>query len=246
MWETLMALAEAYPAEAVVIGLLASCVTMGSALIGLLRYLATRKKPQKVTIANPEAIIPPEPKSIVKMSPAEYAAELKKQRDEATAERDKTHGAERKILQDRIDELSRRLAEPEEALAQQHAKILSLEALLERSSNEVGGDLIAAAKAALEKGDNSLADQIFADIENRNELAVQETARAAFGRGEIAEDEVRWHDAYTHYKRAADLSDDLDHLHAYARMTWRLAKGDEAVTAFETCLLYTSPSPRDA
>ena len=87
-----------------------------------------------------------------------------------------------------------------------------LEALLERSGNDIGGDRIAQAKAALEKGDYSIADDIFAEIEARNTLAVQETARAAFGRGEIAEEQVRWADAATHYTRAADLDPTFDHI----------------------------------
>ena len=36
-------------------------------------------------------------------------------------------------------------------------------------------------------------------------MEVAEAARAAFGRGEIAEEEVRWNDAADHYARAARL-----------------------------------------
>ncbi|MEJ6479545.1 MAG: tetratricopeptide repeat protein, partial [Octadecabacter sp.] len=153
--------------------------------------------------------------------------------DDAIAERDKLHGSERAILEDKIAELGRRLANPEEALAQQHAIIIALEEKLARFGNTIGGDRIADAKAALEQGDYSIADDIFAEIEANNDLAVQESARAAYGRGEVAEAEIRWHDAYAHYKRASNLDDTTDHLKAYARMTWRLAKGDEAITVQE-------------
>ncbi|MGY9030918.1 MAG: tetratricopeptide repeat protein, partial [Rhodobacterales bacterium] len=61
-------------------------------------------------------------------------------------------------------------------------------------------------------------------------------ARAPFGRGEVAEAQVRWQDAYTHYKLAAALHETTDHLESHARMTWRLAKGDEAVAVNEKVL----------
>jgi tetratricopeptide (TPR) repeat protein len=43
-------------------------------------------------------------------------------------------------------------------------------------------------------------------------MAVQESARAAYGRGEVAEAEVRWEDAADHYERASELSPDYDAL----------------------------------
>ena len=109
------------------------------------------------------------------------------------------------VLEDKIAELNRRLANPDEALAQQHAKIVALEETLDRLGNTVSSDRITAAKAALIKGDFSLADSLFAEVEAAEELAVHTTARAAFGRGEVAEAEIRWHDAARHYARAAAL-----------------------------------------
>lgn len=65
---------------------------------------------------------------------------------------------------------------------------------------------------------------------------MQNAARAAFGRGEVAEAQVRWVEAYTHFKRAVALHETTDHLKSYAHMTWRLAKGDEAVAVNEKIL----------
>ena len=155
------------------------------------------------------------------------------------AEKDKV------LLLARIAELERQISNPEPALAEAQKRIADLEALLDRESNEFGAERIAAAKTALEAGDYSLADDIFAELEAREELAVQRAARAAFGRGEVAEAEIRWHDAYTHFKRAKDLHETEAHLESYARMTWRLAKGAEAVLAYEQLVAVTKATYGD-
>jgi len=50
----------------------------------------------------------------------------------------------------------------------------------------------------------------------------------------VAEDAIKWHDAYTHYKRAAEFGQVLEHRKAHARMTWRLQLQEEAVRVHET------------
>ena len=115
--------------------------------------------------------------TLVQLDPTLQSAKLAL----AQAELEKAHGAERQQLQDKIDELNRRLANPEEALAQQHAKILDLEARLERLGNRIGGDRLNAAREALHAGEFTLADDIFAEIDAARELDVQEAASAAFG-----------------------------------------------------------------
>ena len=46
-------------------------------------------------------------------------------------------------------------------------RISDLEDILERAGTDIGGDRIIEAKVALEKGDYSIADDIFAEIEAR-------------------------------------------------------------------------------
>jgi tetratricopeptide (TPR) repeat protein len=213
---------------------LALVLAIGLPALALVRWLYLRNKPVTVRVANTDDIAPAVPKGFLLMGKDDFIQMTNKARDDAIAERDKLHGSERAILEDKIAELGRRLANPEEALAQQHAIIIALEEKLARFGNTIGGDRITKAKAALEQGDYSIADDIFAEIEANNELAVQESARAAYGRGEVAEAEIRWHDAYAHYKRASNFDDTTDHLDAYAHMTWRLAKGEEAITACES------------
>ena len=115
------------------------------------------------------------------------------------------HEGDKARLLDQIDELRRQIESPEDSLKEARTRNAALEALLERSGNDIGADRLAEAREALEQGDYSIADDIFAEIEARREMEVQEAARAAFGRGEIAEAEVRWADAAKHYTRASRL-----------------------------------------
>ena len=109
------------------------------------------------------------------------------------------------ILRARVDELERQIADPEPALAAALEENTRLKAQLDREGSYLGAEKLADAKAAVDRLDYSVADEIFAEIEERQKIEVQIAARAAFGRGEIAEAEVRWHDAATHYTRAASL-----------------------------------------
>ena len=104
-----------------------------------------------------------------------------------------------------------------------------LKAQLDREGNDIGGDRLAEARAALERGDFSKADALFAEIEARKAMAVQSAARAAFGRGEIAEEQVRWEDAAEHYARAAGLDPTYDTLFKAREFAWRAGDYARAV-----------------
>ncbi|MEM0922927.1 MAG: tetratricopeptide repeat protein [Pseudomonadota bacterium] len=126
-------------------------------------------------------------------------------------------------------EVERRLADVEGTLRERETKIAELTDLLRREGNEIGGDRLQHAIDALERGDFSEADEIFAEIEARDQPAVDRTARAAFGRGEIAEEQIRWLDAAEHYKRAATLAPDYDRLAKAGTFLWRAGRSGEAM-----------------
>ena len=112
---------------------------------------------------------------------------------------------DKKRIQAELNELKNRLSNPEKALQEAHERIASLESALEREGNEIGAEKLTEAKTAIENGDFSKAEELFAEIETREKLAVERAARAAFARGEIANQEVRLADAAEHYARAAQL-----------------------------------------
>ncbi len=205
-------------------------------VFGLVKWVLP-KKPQEVVVTNPPRVEPSITPSPIPASSAGKKLDvedfLKIQRElkaDLVAQQSSTDDAETKArLQARIAELEKRIAEPDDALAEAQKRIADLEALLEREGNEIGAERLDAARAALEKGDYSIADEIFAEIEAREQLAVQRAARAAFGRGEVAEAEVRWLDAADHYARAAELAPDFSSLFEAEMFAWRAGRYGRAI-----------------
>ena len=187
-------------------------------------YMKRRNGPDRVLIANPEAILSQPlgpPPNTLQMDVDTFASLQSKLRDEARTELAAAHGAERQRLEDKIETLNARLRDPEEALAQQHAIITSLEDQLARRGNEIGGDDLAAATTALEAGDFTKARTLFETLAARTAPEVTANADASFALGQIAEVEIRWHDAATHYARAASLNPTFDTLYKAREFAWR-------------------------
>lgn len=143
---------------------------------------------------------------IVGISFEQHQAALEKALADKTADLERAHGAERELLQRQIDDLQRKLADPQTSLLEAQKRIKDLETLLDREGDDIGAERIEAAKAALEQGDYSLADDLFTEIEAHTESDLKNTAHAAFGRGEIANAELRWNDALEHFLRAEQLN----------------------------------------
>ncbi len=140
------------------------------------------------------------------------------------------HGEKKTHLQAQIDELNNRLADLPKAFQEVRKRIASLESALEREGNEIGDKKLREAQNALEKGDFSKADELFAEIEAREELAVKRSARAAFARGEIAEQEIRWYDAVKHYTRAAHLDPCFNNLIRAQELAHGIGNYDSALS----------------
>jgi tetratricopeptide (TPR) repeat protein len=197
-------------------------LTIAGAMLGALWYVITRliwhrNRPENAPDQPQPAALPQG--DVLSMD--QHLTILQKREEHLEARLSTAHAEEKDLLQRQITELQAQIANPEESLAKAQKRIADLEALLDREANQIGADRIAEAKAALEQGDYSLADDIFAEIEAKNELAVQETARAAYGRGEVAEAEVRWGDAHKHYANAARLDPSFDNLRNAREFAWR-------------------------
>ena len=159
-----------------------------------------------------------------------YVAQLKTRLATQEAELTLAHDETRATLTAQIAELKSRLANPEAALAQAEATIANLRDTLEREGNQLGAALEAKARKALDDKDFIAADEIFAQIEAAEELAVQRAARAAFARGKIAEEQVRWPEALTHFQRAANLHPCALHFNRTGHLLWRLGRYADALT----------------
>ena len=152
------------------------------------------------------------------------------ERKDAIEECTKASDAEKVKLEQKIAELDRRLADVPKAFQEFKERIARLESILEREGNEIGNKKLVEARDALEKGDFSKADELFAEIEAREELAVKRSARAAFARGEIAEQEIRWYDAVEHYTRAAHLNPCFENLISAQKLTFDVGTYDSSLS----------------
>ncbi len=157
--------------------LIALLVFGGGFLTWWFSFLGKRKP----DLPSPHSIVPE-----VKMTLDQYEARLSERVDRKEKQFKTAHTEDRAKLIAQITELKDRLSNPEKALKEAQETIKSLEQALIREGNDIGADRLAKAKHALESGDFSLADALFAQIEAREALAVQSVARAAFARGQIA------------------------------------------------------------
>ena len=132
-------------------------------------------------------------------------ATLRRDLEGKHAQSSRADTAEIALLNMKIAEQERRLANPAESYQAYIARIAELEQLLENATVEIGDNRIKAATAALEAGNDTLADEIFAEVEALEEAAVIRSAEAAFGRGLIAEGAIRWKEAAAFYAKAARL-----------------------------------------
>ncbi|MEP3946949.1 tetratricopeptide repeat protein [Ascidiaceihabitans sp.] len=211
--------------DSIIVWLTENATVLGSlsAVVGLVLFVwAIIAKPfsrDKPTVLAPETIEQIKPNA-TKDGPSLTTAEFIRLRRELKGDLEeefKAANAEGQArLRERIAELQSQIANPEPALAEAQKQISDLKDRLSRMGNEVGGERLNEAYDAFQRLDYSVADEIFAEVEERQRLEVEQASRAAFGRGEIAEAEVRWADAATHYARAARLADTLDTLYKAA------------------------------
>jgi tetratricopeptide (TPR) repeat protein len=123
--------------------------------------------------------------------------------------------AELAVWHDRVAELDRRRADVTRDMAEHFRTCQRLSDLLAEaatSTGQTGLGRFAAAAAAVHTGDFGPAEVILAACADRNTAPADEAARLAFGRGLIAEEDMRWTDAVDHFATAARLDPDLDHL----------------------------------
>lgn len=147
----------------------------------------------------------------------------------------KDANSDKEVLYREIAELEKRIAHPEDYIEAALKASDQTQERLSRLSNEVDAEKLQRAKEAAKRLDFSAARKIFNDIISRNELAVKQTAAAEMGLGEIAEQEIRWQEAYDHYKRAYGLdAGNMSALASYARLTWRLGKAEEGIPLYES------------
>ena len=164
------------------------------------------------------------PSAMVTMTLEEYERRLE-ERARLAASTDS--GAD--VARAQLDEVNRRLVNIKASYEAEQTSIVELEKLLDRDGIVVAAERMEAARKTLEHGDYSEADAVFAEIKEYDSSAVKRSARASYGRGEIARAEVRWMDALEHYSEAARLDPTYKHLRASGMFQRLTGKYDQAV-----------------
>ena len=127
-----------------------------------------------------------------------------------------------------IVELEKKIANPKDYIEDAIKSNADTQNALLELSSQIDSEKMQVALAAAANFDYSLADQIFNEVVKRNEPSVAQLAAAQMGLGGIAEQQLRWQDAYFHYKRSFYLSDDLLASGKFAELAFLLGKYDEA------------------
>jgi tetratricopeptide (TPR) repeat protein len=128
------------------------------------------------------------------------------------ADLERVSTAEKAILKLQLNQITKQKQNIDEAYAQAVEELRLLRVKLEDFAPNAPRKQLEAAQKALFEGDRSLADQLLAKAEAENIDAVKVAAGAAFTRGDIAAQEIRWADAAEHYEKAARLDPRYDTL----------------------------------
>ena len=113
------------------------------------------------------------------------------------------------------DDYKNQLADVESQLQDERASyekyITSLKERIVSMDKLVGlvpGDTLEKAKKALADNDHKQANDLFTQIEEQADPHIIAAAEAAYQRGKLAEDEIKYREALKHYYRATQLVDD--------------------------------------
>ncbi len=149
---------------------------------------------------------------VIGMTIEQHEAILTRRQAELRADLDRASDAEKALIQQQLDAVQSEMTDLEASYQAALEDLRKLREELAELSGTVPQDQLDAALKALTEGDRSRADALLADVEAQAADAVKLAAKAAFMRGEIADQEIRWGDAADHFQRAARLDPTYDHL----------------------------------
>lgn len=143
-----------------------------------------------------------------------FHAALEDREARVRAEMHEAGDAERMVLQAQLVEIAAQKANLERAHSEALDQLAALAERLDALASDLPADRLAEARQALARGDRSLADDLFAEVAAQTLASVELAAKAAFARGEIAAQDIRWRDAAEHFATAARLDPGIESLEA--------------------------------
>ncbi|MGB0506832.1 MAG: tetratricopeptide repeat protein [Pikeienuella sp.] len=147
----------------------------------------------------------------------QHEERLAKREADIRAELATAHGQDKALLEQELVEITRQMGDLDATYQEKLKEIERLTAKIATlSSSDASAEAIADAQAALAAGDTSKADTLFAGIVENAEAQLarlaEQGAEAAYQRGLIAEADIRWADAASHFAKAVDLAANYDRL----------------------------------
>jgi tetratricopeptide (TPR) repeat protein len=153
----------------------------------------------------------------------EHEQRLKSREAEVRAELEHAHAADRQVLEVELSTIEKQL---QNSQASHELRITSLKeqiAQLEQKRGEFPDAMLEQAIKALQQGNSEKAAHIFQQIEEEGEGHFRRVAEAAFQRGKIAQDAIRFTDALKHYEKAVRLQpDNILYLNQLGNLYFRL------------------------
>src|SRR6056297_2314581 len=188
-------------------------------IIGLITAYPTLRAMYDEHVLDKPPLVPGT--NAILMSLEHYEQRQLKLRHDIEAELKQAHQEDRARLQAELEAVNARLADLPEAYDEALKRIKALEAQLAALEGQVSDSDLAEARKALSQGNLQKAKRLFESVKSAQENAIKVAAGAEYGLGQIAEEEIRWHDASTHYANAARLDPSFDNLRKAREYAWR-------------------------
>jgi tetratricopeptide (TPR) repeat protein len=145
--------------------------------------------------------------------------------------------ADIKVLKAELRDLQAKLDDRDRAFQQRLQELGSAERNLRELQPELPAEKFNEALSALADGDTSKADQLLAQVEADAQKHLLRAAKAAYQRGLIADNEVRYNDANKHFTKAINLdADNAIYLNKAAMLRNKMGLYRKAEPLFEKAL----------
>lgn len=112
---------------------------------------------------------------------------------------------DRKAVEQELTAVRAQLTDLEKSHKERITELQRMAGELEQFRDTVPAQKIKQALEALANGDTQLADAVFAEVETTAQPTIEIVAKAAYERGRIAYNEVRWQDARARFEKADRL-----------------------------------------
>ncbi|MDG1207799.1 MAG: tetratricopeptide repeat protein [Paracoccaceae bacterium] len=139
------------------------------------------------------------------------------------------------IAKAELAQIERMEADPQAAYDERREDLAEIATDLAQIDN-LPPEKLEQAQAALSAGRTATAETLLAEVERDASGEIERAAQAAYLRGEIAEEDIRWADAAAHYTRAANLAPTYDRLKKAREFIWRAGDAAGAVASGEALI----------